>query len=457
MERRLYDAALEGDEALLLELLQEDTLILDREIPSGDTPLHIAAMLGHVTFAKEILSRRPKLAGEFNFQRRSPLHLSSAKGHLEIVKHLLPINPSVCLARDEDGRTPLHLAAMKDRIEVLNELLKAKPEACWMRDDRGDTILHLCIRHNSFEALKLLVHSVSDDEFVNLKDDDGNCLLHLAVMKKQLEMLKFLLDCTKVKVNSLNAYGFTALDVLLQSPRDLKDMDILKSLLHARAMRSKDGNLGMKTNDQISGEPYHSKESNSEMDPKKKYDWIKKKRNTLMVVASLTATMAFQVGVIPPGGLWQNTSTTLDSQGNPEYRAGFSIMSSNNGVDYDTFLVCNTVSFLASLSIILLLVSGLPLHHRFSLWVLMVIMWIVITSIAYTYLISISTITPKDQIKTLDYIVGYVILTWIAMMGLLLLVNTIRLVMRLLRKFGRFIKRIIWPFSSRTNRNYNNV
>ncbi|KAJ4959086.1 hypothetical protein NE237_026197 [Protea cynaroides] len=457
MERRLYDAALEGDEALLFELLQEDTLILDREIPSGDTPLHIAAMLGHVTFAKEILSRKPKLAGEFNFQRRSPLHLSSAKGHLEIVKLLLPINPSVCLACDQDGRTPLHLAAMKDQIEVLNELLKAKPEACWIRDDRGDTIQHLCIRRNSFEALKLLIHSVSDDEFVNLKDDDGNSLLHIAVMNKQLEMLKFLLDCTKVMVNSLNAYGFTALDVLLQSPRDLKDIDILKSLLEAGAMRSKDGNLEKKTNDQISSDPYRLKGSNSEMDPKKKNDWIKKKRNTLMVVASLTATMAFQVGVNPPSGLWQDTSTKLNSQGKPEHQAGFSIMSSNSPVAYDTFLVSNTVGFLASLSIILLLISGMPLNHGFFMWVLMVIMWIVITSIAFTYLISITTFTPDDHTKTLDNIVVVAIFTWIAMMGLLLLVNTIRLVVKLLKKFGGFIMRIIWPSSSRMNRNSNNV
>ncbi|KAJ4957379.1 hypothetical protein NE237_024490 [Protea cynaroides] len=451
MERRLYEAALEGNVIALIELLQEDAFVLDRIVTSVETPLHIAAMLGHVSFAKEILNRKPEFAGEFNFQRCSPLHLASVKGHIQIVKLLLSLNPSVCLVRDCDGRTPLHLAAMKHQVEILNELARAKPEACWIQDDRKQTILHLCITHNNFEALKLLVNSVNDDEFVNLKDGDGNTLLHLSVINKQIEMLKFLLDCTKIEVNTLNTYGFTALDVLLQSPRDLKDMDILMSLLQAGAMRAKDGSLGKKTKDQISSKPYHSKRSNSKKDPKKKGDWVRKKRNTIMVVASLIATMAFQAGVNPPGGLWQET--TFDSHGNLGHHAGSSILSTENPSAYDEFLVVNTVGFIASLSIILSLISGLPLKNRFFMWVLMVIMWIAITSMAQVYLTTIYISSNNTAFYTYEV----AILIWISLMGLLLLANTIRLVVKLLRKFGRFIKRMICPSNSRMNRNYNNV
>lgn len=55
-----------------------------------------------------------------------------------------------------------------------------------------------------------------------------------------------------------------------------------------------------------------------------------------MVVAFLTATTAFQVGANPPGGS-----------------------------DYVPILGVNSASFIASLSIIMLLVSGLPLRRRF--------------------------------------------------------------------------------------------
>ncbi|GMG99148.1 hypothetical protein Nepgr_000988 [Nepenthes gracilis] len=89
-ERRLYDAALEGDVDLLLELLREDPLILHRyevsEANSVSSPLHVVAKLGHVRFATEILSRKPELEEELNPSKSSPLHLASGKGHLEIVK-----------------------------------------------------------------------------------------------------------------------------------------------------------------------------------------------------------------------------------------------------------------------------------------------------------------------------------------------------------------------------------
>ncbi|KAJ4957720.1 hypothetical protein NE237_024831 [Protea cynaroides] len=336
MEQRLYEAALEGNVIALLELLQEDALVLDRIVASVETPLHIAAMLGHVSFAKDILNRKPEFAGEFNFQRCSPLHLASVKGHIQIVKLLLSLNPSVCLVRDCNGRTPLHLAAMKHQVEILNELARVKPEACWIQDDRKQTILHICITHNNFEAVKLLVNS----------------------------MLKFLLDCTKIEVNTLNTYSFTALDVLLQSSRDLKDMD-------------------------------------------------RKKHNTIMVVASLIATMTFQTGVNPPGGLWQEDAKKLDSHGNPEHYVGTSIMSTENSFQYDRFLVFNTV----------------------------------------VYVTTIFTNPTNFDI----YANNVAVTICISLMGLLLLANTIRLVVRSLRKFGRFIKRMIWPSNSKINRNCNNV
>ncbi|GJU38816.1 ankyrin repeat-containing domain, PGG domain protein [Tanacetum coccineum] len=127
-------------------------------------------------------------------------------------------------------------------------------------------------------------------------------------------------------------------------------------------------------------------------------DWLEKKKNSLMVVAVLIATMAFQAGVNPPSGvwqenypqpnndtllanppsgIWQENSTNID----PPHKAGYSIMASNKESLYHIFLICNTVGFVSTFSIILLLISGLPfIKHRVFLWLLMVIMWIATTS-----------------------------------------------------------------------------
>ncbi|KAJ0089692.1 hypothetical protein Patl1_14546 [Pistacia atlantica] len=139
MERRIYEAAVEGNIISLLKLLQEDALILDRITVScyGETLLHIASMLGHAEFVQELVGRKPELAGELDSRKSSPLHLATSKGCLDTVKILVSVNPEMCLARDRDGNNPVHIAAMKGRVSVLRELVKVRCNAARMLMERG--------------------------------------------------------------------------------------------------------------------------------------------------------------------------------------------------------------------------------------------------------------------------------------------------------------------------------
>lgn len=125
-------------------------------------------------------------------------------------------------------------------------------------------------------------------------------------------------------------------------------------------------------------------------------DWLAKKREALMVVASLIATMAFQAGTNPPGGLWQDDSSAGSAPASL-HNAGESIMAYKHGNDYALYLYYNTVGFLASLSIVLLLVTGLPFTRRLFMWVLTVIMWVAITAMALTFRISMWVFTPPKE------------------------------------------------------------
>ncbi|CAI9755740.1 unnamed protein product [Fraxinus pennsylvanica] len=81
LESMLFEAAAAGNVNSLQKLLQEDPLILDRVVVScfHETPVHIAALLGHIGFVREILRRKPEFARELNLHLSSPLHLASAK------------------------------------------------------------------------------------------------------------------------------------------------------------------------------------------------------------------------------------------------------------------------------------------------------------------------------------------------------------------------------------------
>ena len=192
-ENRLYEASMNGNVNSLKQLMAEDPLALARASVTcfNETPLHIAAMLGHVDFAKAILNHKPDMTMAIDFQGRSPLHLAAANGYNQIVNILLLSHPNACIIRDEDGRTPLHLAVMKGQVEVIRELVTAWPEAATTKYelDHGETVLHSAVRHNRLEALKLLVEcAVKEAEFINARDDYGNTVLHTATTLKQLEV-----------------------------------------------------------------------------------------------------------------------------------------------------------------------------------------------------------------------------------------------------------------------------
>uniref|UniRef100_A0A5B7B2I0 PGG domain-containing protein n=1 Tax=Davidia involucrata TaxID=16924 RepID=A0A5B7B2I0_DAVIN len=337
----------------------------------------------------------------------TPLHSASANGEVERVKELVLANPEMCRARDGDGRNPLHLAAIRGHVNVLKELIGVGRVAARDTVDRGETILHLCVKHNRLEALELLVKTLRDPQILNSKDDDGNTILHLAVADRKTQIVNYLLTSTRVDVNASNKKGFTALDIYAQS----QGLDIGESLKEVGALRGRD----IASKDLSQGE------------------WLAKKRDAIMVVASLIATMAFQAGVNPPGGVWQDDS--------PVHRAGEAVMAYNYPDSYPYFLRANTIGFVASLSTILLLISGLPFKRRTFMWILMVIMWVTITSMALTYSFSVVVVTPKKDRKALTYVIAIGVIVWCAVMALLLLGHTIRLIDWWLKSRGI----VMWP------------
>ncbi|CAA3013700.1 ankyrin repeat-containing BDA1-like [Olea europaea subsp. europaea] len=221
----------------------------------------------------------------------------------------------MCLARDRNRLTPLHLATIKGRIEVMKELVQTKPDAAQVIVGQGQTILHLCVKYYQIEALKHLVNTIKDQDFTNCKDSDRNTILHLAVANKQVETVNFLLMESVAEVNAQNLHGMTAMDVLIRSRTDLRDEEIEESLKRHGAFGSMENNSLVQINHSIASQGLNLsfehrdlssnvKKNSRKTMSKQKDGWLEKKRSALMVMASLIATMAFQVGVNPPSEVW---------------------------------------------------------------------------------------------------------------------------------------------------------
>ncbi|KAA8540259.1 hypothetical protein F0562_024178 [Nyssa sinensis] len=459
MERRLYEASVRGNVAALKALMEEDELILNRVSLTcfHETPLHVAALCGHVDFTRALLSRKPKLATELDSLGRSPLHFASAQGHAQIVRELLLVSTDVCQIRDQDGRTPLHLAAMNGRVDVIREFIRARPESTREPLDQGETVLHLCVKCNRFDTLKLLVEPVKEKDFLNSKDDNGNTIWHLAVSLKQMETIKylFLVGGFIEHANNKNENGFTALDVLEHYPRDLKTMEIREFLLQAGVRRRAQGlRTSLQPQSQINvltttipiietrsrlldrSETCNSKARQllkefGDRFFKIENEWLADARGNLLMAATLTATVAFGAGINPPGSVWQ------DNLNNSDANSGTSVFARTQAKSYAYFLSCNTVTFMASLIIILLMISGFPLKHRFSLWLLTMAMCTALAGMAFTYIISLILLTP-DRYDASIKIVSISLCIWLAVCGIVLLLQAGRFLPWMMKKSIKF-------------------
>ncbi|KAG8646123.1 hypothetical protein MANES_10G126966v8 [Manihot esculenta] len=195
---------------------------------------------------------------------------------------------------------------MKGRVAVVKELVSVCPESIREKMDNGETILHLCVKYNRLEALKLLVETVRDDEFVSAADDNGNTILHLAAILKHVQITKYLLLETSIKenANTLNKIGFTALDALEHSPMDSKGLEIKIILLAAEAGHAQ---RNEERNSKVRSSTVQRKRGLAARTCKWWNNYLKnvgkrfeEARGNILIAATLTATVAFQAGVNPP-------------------------------------------------------------------------------------------------------------------------------------------------------------
>ncbi|KAH6782954.1 hypothetical protein C2S52_007913 [Perilla frutescens var. hirtella] len=317
----------------------------------------------------------------------------------------------MCLVRDRNELTPLHLAAIKGRVEVMKVLLKAQPDAARIPVYGGENILYLCVKPYELEALKLLVETVDEPhELVNSQDVDGNTVLHLAVADKQVETIKFLVSVGGIEVNAVNHEGMTAVDVLIRSRRNVRDSEIEKTLKQARGFGTSETNM-----------PALNMNQNMRR-------WDGQQKIALTFVAILIAITAFQIGVKSASVVWQDDGLASSDL----HRAGFSILTEKKiPKGFRRFCIANATSFAASLSIILLLICGLPFIRRFFMWILMVIAKIAIT-VVVCYVFVIVVVTPNSyQEQTVLFEVVCTVIVWLIFMALLFIRMVVKFVEKL--------------------------
>ncbi|KAJ1276544.1 hypothetical protein BS78_05G222000 [Paspalum vaginatum] len=87
------------------------------------------------------------------------------------------------------------------------------------------------------------------------------------------------------------------------------------------------------------------------LDSKNTVARLEKKREVLLLLAILAATLTYQAGLTPPGGVWEEDDGKLGR------RAGFPVLQDRSPRRYKAFFYCNGASFMASVALIVLLLN----------------------------------------------------------------------------------------------------
>ncbi|ESR55694.1 hypothetical protein CICLE_v10024088mg, partial [Citrus x clementina] len=201
-DQRLNEAAQAGNVDALYELIWEDAYLLDQidQVPFVDTPLHIAASMGHINFALEIMRLKPSFARKQNQYGFSPLHLALQKQNqyvlsgedllqkkqTQMVLRLIDVDRNLVRVQGREGVTPLHYVAEKGNVDLLCKLLAACPESITEVTIRKETALHVAAKNDQLEAVECMLgwlRYVDMEDILNWTDDEGNTLLHITISK----------------------------------------------------------------------------------------------------------------------------------------------------------------------------------------------------------------------------------------------------------------------------------
>ncbi|XP_024030657.1 uncharacterized protein LOC21406178 isoform X2 [Morus notabilis] len=438
VDERMKAAAERGDIDMLYSLIREDPHVLDRidDTPFVDTPLHIAASLGHAKFATEAMLLKSSLARKLNQDGFTPLHLATLQGQTKMVDRLLDIDSDLVRVHGKEGKTPLHYAAERGNMGLVKIFLFYCPSSIQDVTNLSETVLHIAVESRKFDVFSLLVFQVrtslmkgsqkTEYNILNWGNDVGDTALHIAVKTHQPEVVRVLID-SNVGLDVKNSDGFTALKILELGDSQVNNgeaREVMKEMLRCARASKTSSCVWWKSSKpsspptistsltnatehlntiegacNVSAPPTSSTTSavNHELDIALEGQPEEESRSMILVALVLFATVEYQIVLSPPGGLWQednnNSTATHDKKIHPP---GTVVM---GNLSFLFFMLLNSLALAITTHGIVLLL--LELESRW--WTINRILMNTLTFLCY--LISLQTISPNNSLFALIIVI----------------------------------------------------
>ncbi|EXC26790.1 Ankyrin repeat-containing protein [Morus notabilis] len=442
MDERLKVAAEKGDIDMLYSLIREDPYVLDNieRIPFVDTPLHIAASLGHTGFARETMLLKPSFARKLNQDGFTPLHLALLNGQTKMVDRLVEADSDLVRVHGKEGKTPLHYAAEHGNTSLLKRFLLSCPSSILDVTNRGETALHIAVESKKFEAFRVVVVKMLVDNKVKLDAKNSDNLTALEILKLEdsqsqvnnreaREVMKKMLCRTRGSMSSSffgwkSSHKSSSAPSISTSPANVTaDLNTIGRAPASTKLSALNCKLDIA---ELEGQPQgNNVEANESPPPKQLFFKLRRplerwaidltrgrnnlsedSRNMMLVALVLVATIGFQCVLSPPGGLWQgdsnNSSATDHDNKKLPHPPGTVVM---GDWSFIFFMLFNSLALALTAHAIIFLV--LPDRRETQWW--LYTRNLLATFISLCYLIALHAISPNASLFALVIVIAAIV------------------------------------------------
>ncbi|KAL5546524.1 hypothetical protein UlMin_006211 [Ulmus minor] len=182
MDPKVYEAVKNGSSLKLSGVDSERQVTCQR-----NTVLHIAAKFGNKASTEQILTSHPSLVHEINVKGDTPLHIAARLGHVEVAKLLITCAKT---QEVESGTHPLrvvntkkftvlHEAVRNGHLKVVDLLIEEDPDLAFITDDGVESPMFMAVERGFYE---MAVHILEKVPNCSLSGREGMTMMHAAVI-----------------------------------------------------------------------------------------------------------------------------------------------------------------------------------------------------------------------------------------------------------------------------------
>ena len=166
----IHVAAANGnDDAVILLLEKDKTLVNETDNNGNDTPLHWAAMKDKPSTINVLLKYGADTKKQ-NSDGNTPLHYAAMYASAEAVKNIVASDKSSVNTANNDNMYPIHYAALEDNVDALVTLVQEGNADVNIKDSNNDTALHYAAAYGNIDSVMTLVEKCNADK--TLQDND---------------------------------------------------------------------------------------------------------------------------------------------------------------------------------------------------------------------------------------------------------------------------------------------